>query len=268
MTNKPSIKTVELLQIAAGLAAALRWAISFMPLDGVEFTLSSKPEFEIASFVLSLAFAAVEVGSAAYMMRAWRKEADKATHQTLALLWVSSLALTVFAQVPPILANINRSNVNVYPFWFQAVWVTASVAVTFVTISGLGYAEKTLEAQAAPQPSASAETDTKAATESSNGSQMALDGSRTALDGAEMAKRTETHVMAQSGSVALPDAILPEPTGNWSVDIPAYLRVKHEASQAEIAAWRGVKRQAVAPHVKKLVKDGIVSSNGRVKLVE
>ena len=44
------IKTVEVLQIAAGLAAALRWAISFMPLDGVRFNLSSNGIFEAASF--------------------------------------------------------------------------------------------------------------------------------------------------------------------------------------------------------------------------
>ena len=139
------IKTVEILQIAAGLAAALRWAISFMPLDGVRFNLSSNGIFEAASFIMSLAFAAVEVGATAYMMRAWRKEQDAKTRKALAALWVSALALTVFAQVPPLLANINSQGVNEYPFWFQAAWVTASVAVTFVTIGGLGYSEKSLE---------------------------------------------------------------------------------------------------------------------------
>jgi len=140
------IKTVEVLQIAAGLAAALRWAISFMPLDGVRFNLSSNGIFEAASFIMSLAFAAVEVGATAYMMRAWRKEQDAKTRKALAALWVSAPALTVFAQVPPLLANINSQGVNEYPFWFQAAWVTASVAVTFVTIGGLGYSEKSLEA--------------------------------------------------------------------------------------------------------------------------
>ena len=146
------IKTVEVLQIAAGLAAALRWAISFMPLDGVRFSLSGNGIFEAASFIMSLAFVAVEVGATAYMMRAWRKEQDAKTRKALAALWVSALALTVFAQVPPLLANINSQGVNEYPFWFQAAWVTASVAVTFVTIGGLGYSEKSLEA---PQVNAS-----------------------------------------------------------------------------------------------------------------
>lgn len=138
------IKTVEILQISAGLAAALRWAIALMPLDGLPFALSSRPWFEPVSFFLSLTFAAVEIGATAYIMRAWRMEPDKHTQRGLMWLWIVALVLMVAAQVPPILANINGVAVTKYPFWFQSLWAVCGVAVTFVVIGGVGYAEKSL----------------------------------------------------------------------------------------------------------------------------
>ena len=138
------IKTVEILQISAGLAAALRWAIALMPLDGLPFALSSRPWFEPISFILSLTFAAVEIGATAYIMRAWRMEPDKRTQRGLMWLWVVALVLMVASQVPPILANINGVAVTMYPFWFQSLWAVCGVAVTFVVIGGVGYAEKSL----------------------------------------------------------------------------------------------------------------------------
>ena len=151
------IKTVEVLQIAAGLTAALRWAIALMPLDGMRFALNEREWFEPVSFGLSLAFAAVEIGATAYIMRAWRKETDKATQASLMLLWMVALALMVVAQVPPLIANIDGVSVATFPTLLKVVWVTCGVAVTFVVIGGVGYAEKSLEAQPAastPQPAA------------------------------------------------------------------------------------------------------------------
>ena len=143
--NRPTIKTVEVLQIGAGMAAALRWAIALMPLDGVRFGLSDKPLFEGASFVMSLMFAIVEIGATAYIMRAWRAEDDKRTKSALMALWTVALVLMVVAQVPPILANVNAAPMTDYPFWFQALWATCGVSIAFVIIGGVGYAEKSLE---------------------------------------------------------------------------------------------------------------------------
>lgn len=146
--SKHSIKTVEVLQISAGLTAALRWAIALMPLDGVRFTLSSREWFEPLSFVLSILFVVVEIGATAYIMRAWRKEVDKQTQSALLLLWVVALALMLVAQVPPLIANIDGVSVATFHPLLKIVWVTCGVAVTFVVIGGVGYAEKSLEAQA------------------------------------------------------------------------------------------------------------------------
>jgi len=143
--KRPNIKTVEVLQIGAGMAAALRWAIALMPLDGVRFALSDDQGFEFASFVMSLMFAVVEIGATAYIMRAWRAEDDKRTKSALMALWTIALVLMVFAQVPPILANVNGAPMTDYPFWFQAVWATCGVSIAFVIIGGVGYAEKSLE---------------------------------------------------------------------------------------------------------------------------
>ena len=139
------LKTVEVLQISAGLAAALRWAIALMPLDGLPFALSSRQWFEPVSFALSLTFAAVEIGATAYIMRAWRLESDKRTQAGLMWLWIVALVLMVAAQVPPILANINAVAMTAYPFWVQAAWAICGVSVTFVVIGGVGYAEKSID---------------------------------------------------------------------------------------------------------------------------
>ncbi len=149
---KHSIKTVEVLQIAAGLTAALRWAIALMPLDGMRFALNEREWFEPVSFGLSLAFAAVEIGATAYIMRAWRKETDKPTQAALMLLWMVALALMVVAQVPPLIANIDGVSVATFPTLLKVVWVTCGVSVTFVVIGGVGYAEKSLEAQPTASP--------------------------------------------------------------------------------------------------------------------
>lgn len=139
------IHTVEWLQIAAALTAATRWSIALMPLDGVKFRYSESPLFEGASFVLSLAFAVVEIGATAYMMRAWRKEQDRATRRTLGILWVTSLIIMLVAQVPPLLVNIDGADISAQPGWLKIAWVTCGVAMTFVIIGGVGYAERSIE---------------------------------------------------------------------------------------------------------------------------
>lgn len=154
------IKTVEALQIAAALAAALRWAIALMPLDGMQFALSSRAWFEPVSFFLSLGFAAVEVMATAYIMRAWRKEADKHTRSLLMSLWVFALVLMTFAQVPPLIANIDGVSVATFPLVLKGAWVTAGVAMTFVVIGGVGYAEKSLETQPTTQQAGTTDTQT------------------------------------------------------------------------------------------------------------
>ncbi len=144
------ITSVEWLQIAAALTAAPRWAIAIMPLDGVQFRLSSAQWFEVASFVLSLAFAVVEIGATAYMMRAWRREQHPTTRNALGLLWVVSLGLMLVAQVPPLLVNIDGTPISAQPGWLKIAWVTAGVAMTFVIIGGVGFAERTLATDKQP----------------------------------------------------------------------------------------------------------------------
>ena len=158
------ITSVEWLQIAAALTAAPRWAIAIMPLDGVRFRLSSSQWFEVASFVLSLAFAVVEIGATAYMMRAWRREQHPTTRNALGLLWVVSLGLMLVAQVPPLLVNIDGTPISAQPGWLKIAWVTAGVAMTFVIIGGVGFAERTLASDKQPlatdfQPAQPTETD-------------------------------------------------------------------------------------------------------------
>ena len=144
------ITSVEWLQIAAALTAAPRWAIAIMPLDGVRFRLSSSQWFEVASLILSLAFAVVEIGATAYMMRAWRREQHPTTRNALGLLWVVSLGLMLVAQVPPLLVNIDGTPISAQPGWLKIAWVTAGVAMTFVIIGGVGFAERTLATDKQP----------------------------------------------------------------------------------------------------------------------
>ncbi len=246
--NQHSIKTVEVLQIAAALAAALRWAIALMPLDGVQFKLSSNPIFEAFSFIMSLAFAAVEVLATAYIMRAWRKETDKQTQSALMALWVIALVLMTFAQVPPLIANIDGVSVATFPLLLKIAWVTAGVAVTFVVIGGVGYAEKSLEAQAVTPPATEPHDDPQA------------QPAETLNTPAVLVPIADSATEAQPATAA--DVLL------------AYYAAQPDANQTQAAQHvaqvlrKPYSRQAVKAQLDRLERDGLIARNGHVEVVK
>lgn len=283
MTEQPKqsrIKTVEVLQIAAGLTAALRWAIALMPLDGMRFALNEREWFEPVSFGLSLAFAAVEIGATAYIMRAWRKETDNATQAALMLLWMVALALMVVAQVPPLIANIDGVSVATFPTLLKVVWVTCGVAVTFVVIGGVGYAEKSLEAQptaSAPQVGATLPKVPQTATDDTpndtaaedrplespqtpTGSDLSASVPESALSTVQTNESVQT-VPFERSAVTTADIIL------------EYVKRNPSASKVEIAqhvarAIGGTyTRQAVDAQLKRLEVAGKIARNGHVEVL-
>ena len=280
------IKTVEVLQIAAGLTAALRWAIALMPLDGVRFTLSSREWFEPLSFVLSILFVVVEIGATAYIMRAWRKEVDRQTQSALLFLWVVALALMLVAQVPPLIANIDGVSVSTFHPLLKIVWVTCGVAVTFVVIGGVGYAEKSIEAKPAAQalstdlqpaqvPS-TGETDAPASVTGDdtgyNASQSRQNATSSDFGAKPDALGVEELSEAQN-AVSVLDTIearlaqVPL-TGKYTVDMVNCLLAVPEAKSAQLAAYIGCSRQHVDNTLNKWEQAKKISKNGQVKFIE
>ncbi len=237
------ITSVEWLQIAAALTAAPRWAIAIMPLDGVQFRLSAAPWFEVASFILSLAFAVVEIGATAYMMRAWRREQHPTTRNALGLLWVASLGLMLVAQVPPLLVNIDGTPISAQPGWLKIAWVTAGVAMTFVIIGGVGFAERTLATDKQPlatdlQPVKPTEIDAPSTLQVAD---SAEDASQSRQNGLSSDFEREHEQSAVLVKLPLESPVLSavtfddyELTGDTRQDIAALLRLAPLATNATI----------------------------------
>ena len=282
MTEQPkhSIKTVEVLQIAAGLTAALRWAIALMPLDGMRFALNEREWFEPVSFGLSLAFAAVEIGATAYIMRAWRKETDKPTQAALMLLWMVALALMVVAQVPPLIANIDGVSVATFPTLLKVVWVTCGVSVTFVVIGGVGYAEKSLEAQPSASPAQHlaqgpqvGETDVIGPLSDDAGQDTALESPQMPLGGVSRAVVVENALPAITPNESAQIATLGHTPVTTADIILEYYKRNPDATMTQaaqhVARATGTpySRQAVAAQLQRLEVAGRIARNGYVEVL-
>lgn len=139
------MKHSNLIKILAALTAAPRWAIALMPADGAMFPWSSAWWFEIASGLLSLAFAAVEIWATAFVMRAWNEAQDNGDERlarNLRRLWVGTLIILAVTIVPPAYANVMRVNVNTFSPLVIIPWLACVAASTFVVIGGVGYADR------------------------------------------------------------------------------------------------------------------------------
>jgi hypothetical protein len=279
--KKHEIKTVEVLQIAAGLTAALRWAIALMPLDGMRFALNEREWFEPVSFGLSLAFAAVEIGATAYIMRAWRKETDKQTQAALMLLWMVALALMVVAQVPPLIANIDGVSVATFPTLLKVVWVTCGVSVTFVVIGGVGYAEKSLEAQptastaqGVAQGQQEAKTDGIGPLGDDAGRDEPLESTQQAKTWGTQVFNAEPVQSTITPNEAAQTAVLEHAPVTTADIILEYVKCNPSASKVEIAqhvarAIGGTyTRQAVAAQLQRLEVAGRIARNGHVEVLQ
>ena len=134
------MKHSQSIKIFAALTAAPRWAIALMPADGAMFPWSSEPWFEIASGLLSLAFAVVEIWATSFIMQAWHEAqatGDINLARNLRRLWVTTLVVLAAALVPPMFANVMRVNVNTFNPWLLGAWLTCVAASTFLVIGGV-----------------------------------------------------------------------------------------------------------------------------------
>ncbi len=139
------MKHSNTIKILAALTAAPRWAIALMPADGAMFPWSGESWFEIASGLLSLAFAAVEIWATSFIMQAWHEaqaNGDEHLARNLRRLWVTTLVVLAAALVPPMYANVMRVNVNTFAPPLLAAWLVCVAASTFLVIGGVGYADR------------------------------------------------------------------------------------------------------------------------------
>ena len=147
------MKHSNTIKILAALTAAPRWAIALMPADGAMFPWSGEPWFEIASGLLSLAFAAVEIWATAFVMQAWHEaqaNGDERLARNLRRLWVGTLIILAVTIVPPAYANVMRVNVNTFSPLVIIPWLACVAASTFVVIGGVGYADRKHAANVKP----------------------------------------------------------------------------------------------------------------------
>ena len=140
----PFLKEHEtgVIEAAAIITSSLRWIITFMPVDGLQFRLAQTlPIWEALSALLSVAFAVVEVYATAFMMRAWNRATLKRDRWMLLALWVVSLVVMVVVQFPPLYANIMNVNINTLPQAVVIPWIISVALSTFVIIAGVSYAD-------------------------------------------------------------------------------------------------------------------------------
>lgn len=151
----PLLKEHEtgVIEAAAIITSSLRWIITFMPVDGLQFRLAQTlPIWEALSALLSVAFAVVEVYATAFMMRAWNRATLKRDRWMLLGLWVVSLVVMVFVQFPPLYANIMSVNINTLPQAVVIPWIISVALSTFVIIAGVSYADTVYKRKTETKP--------------------------------------------------------------------------------------------------------------------
>lgn len=246
------MKHSNAIKIAAAVTAAPRWAIALMPADGAMFPWSSTPWFEIASGVLSLCFAVVEIWATSFIMQAWHEaqaDGNDRLARNLRRLWVATLIVLAAALVPPMYANVMRVNVNTFAPALLAAWLVCVAASTFLVIGGVGYADRA-------QPIASS-TDTSA-------TQNAIDPQ------AQPAETLNTPAVL----VPIADSAIETQPATASDVLLAYYAAQPDASQTQAAQHvaqvlgKPYSRQAVKAQLDRLERDGLIARNGHVEVMK
>lgn len=249
------MKHSNAIKIAAAVTAAPRWAIALMPADGAMFPWSSTPWFEIASGVLSLCFAVVEIWATSYIMQAWHEaqaEGNDRLARNLRRLWVATLIVLAAALVPPMYANVMRVNVNTFAPGLLAAWLVCVAASTFLVIGGVGYADR---AQPVASNTDTAATDTATETQDEPQAQPA----ETLNTPAVLVQIADSATEAQPATAS--DVLL------------AYYAAQPDANQTQAAQHvaqvlgKPYSRQAVKAQLDRLERDGLIARNGHVEVV-
>ena len=280
------MKHSQSIKIFAALTAAPRWAIALMPADGAMFPWSSEPWFEIASGLLSLAFAVVEIWATSFIMQAWHEAqatGDINLARNLRRLWVTTLVVLAAALVPPMFANVMRVNVNTFNPWLLGAWLTCVAASTFLVIGGVGYADRaqpaaqdlSIDLRGLQVPS-TGETD---APNSVTGDDTGYNASQSRQNGTSSDFGMKPDALGVEELSEAPSAVMEldtiearlaqvQLTGKYTVDMVNCLLAVPEAKPAQLASYIGCSRQHVDNTIKRWEQDKKISKNGQVKFIE
>ena len=271
------MKHSQSIKIFAALTAAPRWAIALMPADGAMFPWSSEPWFEIASGLLSLAFAVVEIWATSFIMQAWHEAqatGDINLARNLRRLWVTTLVVLAAALVPPMFANVMRVNVNTFNPWLLGAWLTCVAASTFLVIGGVGYADRaqpaaqdlSIDLRGLQVPS-TGETDAPNSVTGDDTGYNMIALKKTASIQSDIAENDESTTKASSEA---PSAVLErDKVTTADIILEFYSRnpnatLTQAAQHVARATGTTYSRQAISAQLKRLEVAGLVERNGHV----
>lgn len=114
-----------------------------MVADGAAFTWGESGWWQIASAILSIFFAVVEVWATAFIMRSWSQTLPASMDEKrLRFLWAATLGLLVAVMSPPIYCNVSHLEMRFLPDVVRLPWAICVAACTPVVIGGVGFAER------------------------------------------------------------------------------------------------------------------------------
>jgi len=135
----------EVVEIAAILTSAPRWAIAFSPLDhsNIDRIITGLGVlWDVASLIFSVSFSIVEVLATVMVWHAYKRAKEAKDKGILLSIWVLSIIALCLFQIPPLFAKLTGVSIAALGDIWPIVYVTTGAVSVFVIIAGTAYSSQ------------------------------------------------------------------------------------------------------------------------------